>query len=84
MGSSDQLHLVERLTRISPDGITYDVTIDDPTTWTRAWTVEIHLKRTKTTLYEYACHEGNYEVMSGMLAASRSEYERADEMKDRK
>jgi hypothetical protein len=73
MGSSDHLHLVERLTRISPDGITYDVTIDDPTTWTRAWTVEIHLKRTKATLYEYACHEGNYQVMSGMLpAAARS------------
>ena len=32
MGSSEHLHLVERLTRISPDGIAYDVTIDDPTT----------------------------------------------------
>jgi len=84
MGSSEHLHLVERLTRISSDVITYDVTIDDPTTWTRSWTVEIYLKRTKETLYEYACHEGNYEVMSGILAAARSEYERADEMKDRK
>ena len=81
MGSSEHLHLVERLTRISPDGITYDVTIDDPTTWTRSWTVEIHLKRTKASLYEYACHEGNYEVMRGMLAAARSDYERAGEMK---
>ena len=84
MGSSKHLHLVERLTRISSDVITYDVTIDDPTTWTRSWTVEIYLKRTKEMLYEYACHEGNYEVMSGMLAAARAEYERADEMKDRK
>jgi hypothetical protein len=73
MGSSEQLHLVERLTRISPDKITYDVTIDDPTTWTRSWTVEIHLKKTKALLYEYACHEGNYEVMHGILAAARSE-----------
>jgi len=81
MGASEHLHLVERLTRISPDGITYDVTIDDATTWTRSWTVEIHLKRTKETLYEYACHEGNHRVMSGMLAAARVEYERAGEMK---
>jgi hypothetical protein len=77
MGASENLHLVERLTRVSPDGITYRVTIDDPTTWTRSWTVEIHLKRTKASLYEYACHEGNYEVMRGMLAAARSDYERA-------
>ena len=81
MGSSEHLHLVERLTRVSPDGITYDVTIDDPTTWTRPWTVEIHLKRTKASLYEYACHEGNYEVMRGILAGARSEYERAGEIK---
>ena len=80
MGASEHLHLVERFTRISPDGITYHVTIDDPTTWTRSWTVEIHLKRTKETLYEYACHEGNHGVMSGMLAAARFEYERAGEM----
>jgi hypothetical protein len=78
-GSLEHLHLVERLTRDSPDGITYDVTIDDPTTWTRSWTVEIHLKRTKASLYEYACHEGNYELMSGLLAAARSDYERAAE-----
>ena len=81
MGASEHLHLVERLTRISSDGITYEVTIDDPTTWTRSWTVEIHLKRTKASLYQYACHEGNYEVMRGILAAARSDYERAGEMK---
>jgi hypothetical protein len=83
MGASEHLHLVERLTRISSDGITYEVTIDDPTVWTRSWTVEIHLKRTKASLYEYACHEGNYEVMRGILAAARSEYQRASEMETR-
>ena len=33
MGASEHLHLVERLTRVSPDGITYNVTIDDPDTF---------------------------------------------------
>ncbi len=71
MGSSEHLHLVERLTRVSHDTINYDITIDDPTTWIRPWTVEIRLARTDDTLYEDACHEGNYEVMRGMLAAPR-------------
>jgi len=73
MGSSEHLHLVERFTRVSQDTINYDITIDDPTTWTRPWTVEIRLARTDDTLYEDACHEGNYEVMRGMLAAPRVE-----------
>jgi hypothetical protein len=67
MGSSHHLHLVERLTRVSPDQIRYTITIDDPTTWTRLWTLEIFLMRTEDTLYEYACHEGNDRVMRGML-----------------
>ena len=73
MGSSEHLHLVERFTRVSYDTIDYDITIDDPTTWTRPWTVEIRLARTDDTLYEDACHEGNYEVMRGMLAAPRAD-----------
>ena len=71
MGSSEHLHLVERFTRVSHDTINYDITIEDPTTWTRPWTVEIRLARTDDMLYEDACHEGNYEVMRGMLAAPR-------------
>ena len=71
MGSSEHLHLVERLTRVSHDLINYDVTIEDPMTWTRPWTVAIRLTRTDDLLYEDACHEGNYEVMRGMLAAPR-------------
>ena len=73
MGSSEHLHLVERFTRASHDTINYGITIDDPTTWIRPWTVEIRLTRTDDTLYEDACHEGNYEVMRGMLAAPRAD-----------
>jgi hypothetical protein len=45
LGSSDRLHLVERFTRVSPDTIDYEVTANDPTTWTKPWTVLIHLKQ---------------------------------------
>jgi hypothetical protein len=72
MGSSDHLHLVERLTRVAPDRIDYEITIDDPTTWTKPWTAVIRLKRSAERLFEYGCHEGNYEVIRGMLAAARA------------
>ena len=72
MGSSDQLHLVERLTPVAPDRIDYQLTIDDPTTWTRPWTAVIRLKRSQARLYEYACHEGNFEIMRDMFAAARA------------
>lgn len=70
-GASEQLHVIERFTRVAPDRLHYEITIDDPTTWTRSWTVDIRLKLTQDRLYEYACHEGNYEVMRGILSAAR-------------
>jgi len=72
MGASDHLHVVERLTRTAPDRIDYAITIDDPTMWTRPWTAVIRLKRSTERLYEYACHEGNYEVMRDIFAAARA------------
>jgi hypothetical protein len=72
MGSSDQLHLVERLTLVAQDRIDYQLTMDDPTTWTRPWTAVIRLKRSPARLYEYACHEGNFEIMRDMFAAARA------------
>jgi len=72
MGSSDHLHLVERLTLVAPDRIDYAITIDDPTTWTKPWTAVIRLKRSAQRLYEYACHEGNTEIIRDMLAAARA------------
>jgi hypothetical protein len=72
MGSAENLHLLERLTRTAPDTISYVMTISDPTTWTKPWTAEIRLKQTRDTLYEYACHEGNYHTMLGMLGAARA------------
>ena len=70
--TSEALTLVERFTRRDADTIDYTVTIDDPRTWTRPWTVSFPLKRDPDyVLYEYACHEGNYALMN-MLRASRA------------
>ena len=72
MGSSDHLHLVERFTRVARDRIDYQITVDDPTTWTKPWTAVIQLKQSAARLYEYACHEGNYEILRGIFAGARA------------
>jgi len=72
MGSSDHLHLVERLTRVAADRIDYQITVDDPTTWTKPWTAVIQLKQSAERLYEYACHEGNLEILRDIFAGARA------------
>jgi hypothetical protein len=72
MGSADHLHLVERFTRVEADRIDYQITVDDPTTWTKPWTAVIRLKRSAERLYEYACHEGNYEILRDIFAGARA------------
>ena len=75
-GASDNLHVIERLTRVGSKMLNYEVTITDPTTWTRPWTVMIPLMGTADAIFEYACHEGNI-GMEGILAGHRAE-ERAE------
>ena len=72
MGSSGHLHLVERFTRVALDRIDYEITVDDPTTWTKPWTAVIRLKQSTERLFEYACHEGNHEIIRDMLAGARA------------
>jgi hypothetical protein len=72
MGSGEHLHLVERFTRVGADRIDYVMTLADPMTWAKPWTVRIHLKQRQETIYEYACHEGNAAVMQGVLSGARA------------
>ena len=70
---TEALHLVERFTPSGPDTIDYEVTIDDPGSFTRTWTVAMPLNRDPTyQIYEYACHEGNYGLVNS-LSAGRAE-----------
>ena len=64
---------MERLTRVAPDAIRYEMTMSDPTTWTQPWTAEMPLRPSNERLYEWACHEGNFHIMSGMLAGARAQ-----------
>jgi hypothetical protein len=71
-GAAENLHLVERFTRVGPGEIDYRVTVTDPTTFTKPWTVAIPYVNTGEDLFEYACHEGNY-GMEGILSGAREE-----------
>ena len=69
-GSSANLHLVERLTRVDADTLLYEFTVEDPKTWTKPWTAAIPMKKVDTPIYEYACHEGNY-ALPNILRGAR-------------
>jgi hypothetical protein len=79
MGSTDNLHLIERFTRVAPDTIHYELTITDPTTWTKPWTALMPMKGRSERIHEFACHEGNLMLMYGMFAAARADEKVAED-----
>ncbi len=79
IGSSQHpQRLVERFTRVSPDMVDYEYTIEDPEMWTQPWTAAVTLRKSDAPLYEYACHEGNY-AMGNILGGARAEERRPQE-----
>jgi hypothetical protein len=77
-GSSANMHLVERFTRVDADTLLYEFTVDDPSTWTKPWTAQVPMKKSQDQIYEYACHEGNY-AMLNMLTGARAQEKAAEE-----
>jgi hypothetical protein len=79
-GSSANLHVVERFTRVNPDTIRYQFTVEDPDTWDQPWSGEVPMSRIEGPIFEYACHEGNYgmpNILSGVRAEERAAEEAA-------
>jgi hypothetical protein len=76
-GSRENLHLVERWTRLDAKTIEYAVTMEDSTTWTKPWTIKVDLSRQSdqsNRIYkEPRCHEGNYGMPSLLLGARAEE-----------
>ena len=76
LDARENLHLVERWTRVDSKTIEYAVTVEDPTTWTRPWTAKQELVQqdgeANRIYFEPRCHEGNY-GMPTMLLGSRTE-----------
>lgn len=70
--SSEKLHVTERFSRPDAETLSYEITIDDPGTWSKPWSLMVPLQRSADPVYEYACHEGN-EGLAGILAGARAE-----------
>ena len=71
-GAGGNMRLIERFTRVDASTINYEFTVNDPSSFTKPWTVQLPMKKTAEPLLEYACHEGNY-AMEGMLGGLRLE-----------
>jgi len=69
---SHDARMTERFTRINDRTLRYQVTVDDPATWTKPWTAAFPLEQDPSFyLFEFACHEGNYWSMRSMLGGAR-------------
>jgi hypothetical protein len=69
-GSWENLKITERFTRLGENRLRYQFSIDDPTIWEKPWGGEYEFQPLKGSMYEYACHEGNY-ALEGILAGER-------------
>jgi hypothetical protein len=69
-GSSENMVVTERFTRVADDKIVYQFNVNDPTAFTAPFTGELAFTSVDANIYEYACHEGNY-ALPGILGAER-------------
>ena len=76
-GASEDLHVVERFTRVAGNALLYRFTIDDPSTWPRPWTGEYTWPKTNERIFEYACHESNYALENILRGARQREADEA-------
>jgi hypothetical protein len=74
-GSSKDLKVTERFTRVDANNILYKATMEDASTWTKPWTLELPFAAIKGPIYEYACHEGNYAIVDILSGARKIEAE---------
>jgi hypothetical protein len=78
-GSSENLRVTERFTRLDADSIRYRFTVEDASTWARPWTAELPMKKTQGPIFEHACHEGNYGLYNTLVGARLEEKKAAEE-----
>ena len=80
-GATEDMRVIERFTRVAPNALLYQFTIDDPATWARPWTGEYTWPATDKNIYEYACHESNYALENILRGARRREADEAAQKK---
>ena len=82
--TSDALRLVERFTKVDPNTMHYELTIDDPKIFTKPWKIAFPITQEPGyELFEYSCHETNY-AMFNSLSGARAEEKAAETAKQAK
>ncbi|HML17155.1 MAG TPA: hypothetical protein VK419_09020, partial [Bryobacteraceae bacterium] len=74
-GATENLHVIERFSRIDAKTLLYRFTVEDPQTWDHSWTGEMAWPATSQPIYEYACQEGNYALGDVLRGARHQEAE---------
>jgi hypothetical protein len=72
-GSDEKLRLVERFSMTDANTLRYEFTVDNPTAFTKPWTVVVTMTRSTEPMFEYACHEGNYGLLDTLRGARYDE-----------
>ena len=80
-GTSGNLRLIERFTRVDADTIDYQFTVTDPAIFTKPWTAATPMTKMQVPIYEYACHEGNYSIMNILKGAREQDKTEAARVK---
>ena len=83
-GTSDQLKITERFTRLTEDEFKYEFIVDDPKTWTQPWKGEMPFVKINGPIFEHACHEGNYGIANTLNAYRLEEKKAAEAAKQAK
>ena len=76
-GPSQDLHVIERFTRVADNALLYRFTVEDANTWVAPWTGEFTWPATSEPIFEYACHEANYAMENVLRGARRREIDAA-------
>ncbi len=76
---TEAMKVIERIRRVADDLLVWEMTFDDPNTWTRPWTIQLPLRRDDSYgMFEYACHEGNYSLFNILSGARADDKAAAD------
>jgi len=75
----ETFRITERFSRVDAKTINYEFRVEDPKTWTKPWTAVIPWTKIdpEEQMYEYACHEDNYDIVH-FLAGAREREKRGE------
>jgi len=73
--NAETFKVVERFSRVDADTLNYEFTVEDPKTWVKQWSASMPWNRTEGEVFEYGCHEGNYDIVHLLTGRQKREQE---------